>query len=895
MSWTSRLAHLYRRWRRGARAEADLDEEVQSYFETMVERRIAKGLTLDEARRAARLEFGTAGRVKENVREARFGAAAESALRDIRHAVRVLRKDKVFTTVALLSLTLGIGANTAVFSLMDVLLLRPLPVAQPDRLVLVSPDRNRYSFSYPLYRQVSERNPVFSDVFAWSSMNVQVPQADGMLLVPAIYASGNYFRGLGVAPALGRTFGPDDDRRAGGADGPVAVIADGFWARHYGRSAAALGQSIVINGVPVTIIGVMPRGFFGAEVGTAPDVWLPLNLARQLGDNVRCFDQPECTFMQVMARLRPEISLPQAEAALRVISRPSMEATLTPRIRADRQAAWLARTFRPEPGRSGFARLRSEVKNPLGVLMALVALVLLIACANIANLLTARASARAREVGVRMAMGAPRGRLVRQFLTESLVLALAGAAGGLLFALRATRLLAGILSNGHPERLDLQPDWRVLLFSAAAAIGSGVLFGIGPALRATQHGLAAALRERGRQLRAADRRAGFGKALLAIQVSLSVVLLAAAGLFAGTLIGLLRVDPGFDPSRLTIISIVNSRPPLAGPAAIRVFGRLLGRARAIPGVESATLLSTTPLTNSGWSDFFAIPGRPDLAEPERLADINVVATAFTKTMGISLVAGREFEDSDTPQSEPVALISDNAARRWFPKGDALGAEIRMGSFNSKTALRIVGIVGNSKYMNLREASPLNVYVPSTQSNQLGYVALRTAAPVRATYAAFRQILREEAPGMPIATIKTMEQQVDESLATERLAAYTSGFIGLLALLLTAVGLYGILTYSVARRTGEIGVRMALGAQRPSVVWLVVRGAMGHTAAGLAAGLAVVLALSHVVRDLLFDVQPNDPLTIAAAVGILALVCLVAALLPARRASMLDPMQVLREE
>jgi predicted permease len=468
--------------------------------------------------------------------------------------------------------------------------------------------------------------------------------------------------------------------------------------------------------------------------------------------------------------------------------------------------------------------------------------------------------------------------------------------GGLLFSFWATRFLAGILSPADsPVRLDLSPDWRVLLFTTAAAIASGVLFGIGPSLRATGHRLAATLKERALHVRTGEGGFAFGKILLGIQVALSVVLLAAAGLFAGTLIRLLTLNPGFDPDHVTVISVVNSRPPLLGPAAIRLFGRLADRARAIPGVESATLLSTTPLSNGGWTNFFTIPGRPDLSEDQRLADVNAIGAQFTKTMGVPLLAGRDFNDGDTDESEKVVLVSENAAHRWFPTGDAVGAQISMAGMKPEDSRRIVGIVGDSKYLNLREEMPLTVYVPSAQSNQAGNVAIRTKMPVAAIYAAFRRILREEAPGMPVRSVKTMRQQVDESLSTERLTAYLSLFIGALALLLTAVGLYGILAYTVSRRTGEIGIRMALGAQRPSVIWLVVREAMGHTAAGMVVGVAAVLATSRVTRSLLFNVQPNDPATISAAVGILITVCFVAASLPASRASKLDPMEALREE
>jgi predicted permease len=895
MSWASRAKQAWRRLRHPSRWEAELDEEVQSYFDVVTERLISRGKTPEEARRAARLEFEDAARVKEKVREARTGACIDTTLQDIRYALRLLRKSPSFAAVAVLSLALGIGASTAVFSLMDVLLIRPLPVPHADRLALISLDRTGYHFSYPLYQQIHERNSVFSATFAWWPATVQVPEGANMLLIPAVYGSGEYFQALAVAASAGRVFGPADDRPNGGADGPVAVIGYRLWERQYARDPAAVGRTLVINGVAVTIIGVMPPGFFGAEVGTAPDVWLPLNLARQLGDNVTCFNTPSCSFLHVMGRLRPDISAAQAEADLRVISMPSMEATLRAGMRSDRRAAYLARTIRSERGRSGYASLRSSVKDPLQVLMALVALVLLIACANIANLLSARASARSREVAVRLAIGAARGRVIRQFLTESLVLAAAGALGGLLFSFWATRFLAGILSTADsPVRLDLNPDWRVWLWTTAAAFGSGVLFGIGPSLRVSRQGLTATLKERARHVRAGEGSFGFGKTLLGIQVALSVVLLAAAGLFAGTLIRLLTLNPGFDPDGLTVISVVNSRPPVQGLAGIRLFARLAERARAIPGVESATLLSTTPLSNGGWSDFFVIPGRPDLSEDQRLADINAIGAQFTKTMGVPLLAGRDFNDGDTGQSEKVVLISKNAGRRWFPNGDAVGAQISMGIKPGDTR-RVVGIVGDSKYLNLREEMPLTVYVPSTQSNQAGNIAIRTKMPVAATYAAFRRILREEAPGMPVRTVKTMRQQVDESLSTERLTAYLSLFIGTLALLLTAVGLYGILAYTVSRRTGEIGIRMALGAQRLSVIWLVVREAMGHTAAGMVVGVGAVLATSRVVRSLLFDVQPNDPATLAAAVGILVLVCFVAASLPARRASKLAPMEALREE
>jgi len=875
--------------------ESDMDAELRFHITAYVDDLVRTGVPRAEAERRSRLEFGALEAAKDECRQAWGLQRIDEFRADLRLTVRTLRQNPGFAAIAIVSLALGIGANTAVFSLMDALLIRPLPVAHPEQLALLRSDTDRRSFNYPLFRQVQDRNEVFSNMFASTYREVQVPDGADMLLTPAVYGSGEYFRSLGVAPVIGRTFGSDDDRPGGGASGPVVVISSGLWSRKYGSSPAVIGRTMVINSVVVTIVGVMPPGFFGVEVGTAPDIWLPLNLARQTGDNASCLDNPDCWFLTVMGRLRPGVSWEKAASNLRVISLPSMEATLRPRMREDRKAKALARVLGVESGRSGYTGLRNRVKNPLNVLMALVALVLLIACANMANLLTARASARWREVGMRLALGAGRGRLVRQFLTESLVLSAAGSAGGLLFSFWSTRVLIGVLSTAdNPLRLDLNPDGRVILFTAAAATAGGILFGTWPALRATRQGAAGILKEHTHQLRASHRHSGLGRLLLAVQIALSVVLLAAAGLFAGTLARLATLHPGFDPDHLTIVWVLNSRPPVIGPAAVNLFGRLMERARAIPGVQSATVLSTTPLTGGGWDDIFAILGRSDLSENQREADINTIGTSFTKTMGIPLLEGREFDAADTAQSEPVILISENAARRWFPSGGAIGARIRAES-SGREPRRIVGVVGNTKYLNLREALPNTVYIPYTQTTQKGYVALRTAAPLGSTLAAFRRILREEAPTMPVGSIKTMRQQIDESLSSERLTAYISVFIGVLALLLTCVGLYGILAYNVTRRTGEIGIRMALGAQRRSVIWLVVKEAMAHTIAGLAAGIAAVLATSHIVRAMLYNVQPNDPFTMAAAVALLILVCAAAAWLPVRRATRLHPIEALREE
>jgi predicted permease len=846
----------------------------------------------EQARAAALRKIHGAGSYKEEVRDAWGVGFTDGIRQDVRYTLRTLRRSPVFTLVALASLSLGIGANTSIFSLMDVLLIRPLPVPEPDRLSLVRIDERQYSFNYPLFLQLHDHNDVFSSTFAYSTQTVQVPEGQDMSLLPAVYGSGEYFQTLRVAPVIGRTFGPEDDRKGGGANGLVALISDGLWSRKFGRDPSVIGRAMTINGQPVTIVGVTPAGFFGAEVGTAPEIFMPLNQRRELDGAGPCMESATCWFMRVMGRRKPDVSPERAEAALRVISRPLMETTTPPGMRADRKAIHQSRVLHAEAGKAGFSPLRLSVRDPLKVLMGLVAIVLLIACANMANLLTARASARAREVGVRLAIGASRARLVRQFLTESLILSAAGALGGFLFSIWSTRVLLSILSTAdNPVRLDLHADWRVLLFSSAAAIAAGLLFGTAPALRATRHGVAAAIKERGRHGRGAES-ATFGKVLLGVQAGLSVVLLAAAGLFAGSLGRALAVNPGFDANRVTAISIVNSRPPRTGAAAIELVGRLVERARTMPGVEAATVVWPRPLTNSGWNDFATVPGRPDIPEDQRLVNINVVGTQYVRTWGVRLIAGRDFDASDTAASEKVIMISETAAHRFFPNGGALGVQIGV---EKNVLRRIVGIIGDTKYLTLKTETGLVAYVPFTQAGNSGYLALRTSMPPRAILPMFRQILRDEAPGMPVGTVISMGHQIDESLATDRLTAYLSVFIGVLALLLTSIGLYGILAYSVTRRTSEIGVRMALGARRTSVVWLVLKEAMLHTVTGIAAGVAVVLVASKVVRSLLYDLKPNDPATIAAAVGVLALVCALAAALPAHRATRLDPMQALRQE
>jgi predicted permease len=886
-----RLRSLFRR----RRVEEELNEELQYHLEKKTEGYIARGMTPDEARHAAVRAMDGLEQRKEECREMHRVNPIDHLLQDVRYALRTLRKSPGFTSVAVLSLALGIGANTAIFSLIDGLLLRPLQAPQPERLVtlFLRSDRQQAYVTYPIFDEIRKRNEVFTDTFAWSQNDFQTTIGGEVVHVPGLLASGDYFTGLGVAPSAGRTFTPADDRPDGGPNGPVAVISDSFWTRQFQRSPSVIGKPLVVNGVPLTIIGVMPKGFFGAEVATAPQIWVPLKMAGRLDDS-GCINSRSCWWLVTMGRLKPGISMAQAEARLRVISPQLMKDTV-PDWTGGNRATYLHFELGVWPGKNGWTSLRDHFSDPLRILMLLALVVLLIACANMANLLLARGFARHKEIAVRLAMGAGRWRVIRQLLTESVLISIVGAALGFVFAQWATHLMVALLSPARkPIPLDLHPDWRVLIFTAAAAVSAGMLFGLMPAFRATRVSIGVALKERAHNIRSAEGRLGIGRVLLAAQVALSVLLIAGAGLFAGSLIRLLSLNPGFKPKNLVVIGIGTDRRPEKGEALAALYGRLLERVNTLPGVRAASLLWITPLTNGGWDQTISIPGKPGIPEELRDAYLNKVGSRFFETMGTPLLAGREFTVSDTSAAERVGIINENAVRAWFPNENPIGAHIEL----DKAIIRIIGVVGNAKYLNLREPEPKAVYFPYSQevahTPSMSF-AIRTDAGLSSVYREFQGAIREVAPGTPIWQAKTMSEQVSESLSRERLMASLSVFFGLVALLLTAIGLYGILAYAVTRRTGEIGVRMALGAQRHDVISLVLRETLSHVFVGVAVGIAAVLGTSRLTGSLLYGVRPNDPLTMLLAVFMLMAVAAAASYLPARRASRLDPMMALRDE
>lgn len=885
------------------RVEKELDEELQYHLEQRTEMERARGLSPLEARAAALRAMEGLEQRREECRDVRRFRLLEDLWQDLHYAARALNKNRGFAAVAVLSLALGIGANTAIFSLVDALLLRPLPVPEAGRLVRIgagTPGAEARSYlTYPLFEQVRDRSGVFAGIFTWSDHEFQMKSGAEMVHVQGALASGAYFRTLGVNAELGRTFTEENDLPEGGKDGPVAVISDSFWASRFARSPAAIGAALTLDGVRFSIIGVMPPRFFGADVGSRPQIWVPLALTPRV-DSPGCMTSRSCWWLIVMARLKDGVPLQQAQARLKVISPQVMRDTV-PNWDSKGKKGFLAWQLAANPGANGWTSLRRQFTNPLAVLMTLVGLVLLIACSNLANLLLARASSRQREIAVRIAMGAGRGRMIRQLLTETVLLSFLGAVAGLAFAIWSARLLVALLASsqrvymgGQEIQFDLRPDWRVLLFTLTAALACGLLFGLAPALRATRMGVSAALKERAQSVRGTGARMGIGRVLLSLQAALSVLLVAGAGLFAGSLWRLATLNPGFNPKGVLVFSLDTTKRPEKGPALAELYDRLLERVRAIPGIRAASANWFTPLSDSGWNEAIPIPGRTDLSEDARLTDLNLVGPDFFRVMEIPLLAGREFQAADGSAAEKVGVLNEVAARRFFPNRSALGVQLTV----EGKVIRIVGIAGNAKYMNLQEADPPTLYFPYAQAGEQIpslRILLKTQAGMRAIYPAFHAALHEIAPDVPIGAVKTMEEQVGDSLGSQRLMASLSVFFSVLALLLTSIGLYGVLAYSVERRTGEIGIRMALGAPRRSVILLVMHETTGHVLAGILAGIVLVLMLSRLIAGLLYGIEPNDAGNLALAVFAFLVVAAVAAYVPAHRAGSLDPLAALREE
>ena len=824
--------------------------------------------------------------------------------RDIRHAFRSLRKTPGFLAVVILTLGLGIGANAAIFSLMDQILLRPLPVHDPGALVLLDGPgafmgrtMNEMTFSYPMYKDFRDRNEVFTSVLARFPLALTAVWRGTSERANGDLVSGNYFETLRVQPAVGRLFTQADDRTPGAH--PIAILSYGYWQRRFGGDPSVVNQTMTVNGHPLTIVGVTDKRFTGIQIGRSVDIMVPLMMKAQMTPTWNDLDNRRSRWLTVMARMKSGVTPTQADAAMNVIYRQINEQEIKdiPNASESFRKRFTSKHLNVLAGQKGLSDLRREFSTPLIVLMSMVGVVLLISCANVANLLLARTTARQKEISLRLALGANRARIVRQQFVESGLLASAGTVVGLLLAWWTGAMLIHALPGDPAARtLSADPDIRVTMFALAVGILTAFAFGIVPALQATRATVTSALKDDSGSVAGGGRQARLRKALVIAQVALSMLLLAGAGLFARSLYNLKALDPGFRVDNLFAFSIDPSLSGYENERLTALYQRLQEELAAVPGVHSVSMSETGALSGNDWQMTVRVDGYQAKEGEDMNPAVDGVGPRYFETMGISLVAGREFTDRDVKGSPRVAIINETMAKYFFGAASPLGRRFGFGR-GTATDIEIVGLAKDVRSVELRDRAPRFIYIPYAQDGsvtQLTYY-VRAAQDAGSTATALRQTVQRIDANLPIFDMKSMQVQVDESLFVERMVAVLSVAFGALATLLAAIGLYGVMSYAVTRRTREIGIRMALGAERRRVLWLVLEEVASMACAGIAIGLAVALWLTRQVQAQLFGLAPNDPATLIAAAIFLAFIAIAAGYLPARRATTIDPIVSLRTE
>ena len=883
MTWATRFAARLQGLFQRSRSERELDDELRFHLEMQMEDNRKAGMDPVEARFAAMRSFGGADPMKEAYREARSFPAIEILAQDVRYAIRTLRNNAGFTAAAVLSLTLGIGANTAIFTLIDAVLLRQLPVRDPLQLVqLTAPQgtqRPMETFSYPLVHALADHREIFSGLAGFSPVTFRAGPPDAVEPVPGAWVTGEYYQTLGLEPVIGRLLSPDDDRP--GAE-PAAVIADGYWARRFGRDPAIVGRSIRIESASVVVVGVSPPGFTGVDVGQIADLTVAGGALPQiLPDNGAYWIRSNYCMLRVIARPRAGLSRDQASAHLAAIwpglieSSPFRKGLMSgPELRS---------------AATGWTDLRRQFRLPLLVLMAVVAMVLLIACANVANLSLARASARQREIAVRLAIGASRARIIRQLLTESLLLSFCGAALGLGLACFGSRFVVDLISSGPAGAivLDLAPHRQILLFATLAAVGTAMLFGIAPALRATGPGPAMALKNSPAHF--SNPRTRLAPALVVFQVALSLLLLIGAGLFLGTLRNLRHFDAGFSREGVLLVDVNERKAGYDGPRLTSFYRESLDKIGRLRGVASVSLSNATIF--SGGSVGYGVRVTGTSAAPVNV-DFHRIGPRYFETLRTPILEGREFTLRDDRSAPQVAIINEALAHQFFPGGHPVGQYLSIEGIAAPA--EIIGVAKDVRSQSLREAAAAAVYVPFFQRNETLTATFEVYATGSLSEVA-SELRRELQPATGAIEIRPLSARVERTLVQERLVATLAGSFGALALILAGIGLYGLLAYTVTRRTREIGIRMALGAERAEVLRMVIRQALQLLAGGIALGLPAAWLASRWVASLLFGLTPADPQTSLAATAVLGACGLVAGFLPALRASRVDPSLALRYE
>jgi len=893
-----RLRSLFR-W---AQADQEVDDELRDHLERKTEEYVAQGMTQEEAHRRARLDLGGVEQTKEKCRDARRVNWIQDFIQDLRFGLRMLRKSPGSFVVAFVILALAIGANTAIFSLLDGVVLRDLPVPHPDQLVRFGahvPGDDYAALSLPMFQELSRGQRVFSGTFAWWGDGVFNAEMDGRLAQADVWcADNNFYPELGAVPEIGRLFNADEENLSAAAPAQVAVLSYGFWERHYGGSRDVIGKTLKIEGIPFTIVGVTRKGFTGISADFELEVTLPLPATQLLEDEPdlqKYLRRPSARWLQAAGRLKPGATLEQARAQLDALW-PAIRQEMAP---TDNAIAELGRfrelQLRVESGAKGESLLRGRFAKPLYIVLAISGLVLLLACVNLASLMLARAASRNHEFGVRVALGASRARLARQMMTESVALSVAGSVAGCLLAYWASRGLAGLIAGeifSIPAAPNLSPDWRIAGFTASATILTGVLFGLAPAWRATREDGNAALQQSGRTL--GHGTGALGKGLIVTQLALSVVSLACGGLFIRSLEKLRTVDPGFHTRNLLAVGLFAKPNAYKNLSLVDYYHTVTERVSHLPGVLSAGMVRTGIGNILENIERVRISG----SDTEGLeADFEMGTPEFFETAGITLLRGRNFSWQDDEHAPRVAIVSQNLAEKLFPGGKALGQRLDVMNARNWRNLQIIGVVTNASLYDIRKQKPPTVYLPSTQYvdfMESPSMLVRTELPPAAIAGALREAV-ESLGREYISSIQTVRQSIDRSILQERITAMLSAFFGALALLLAAIGLYGLMACAMTQRTREIGIRMALGAERGRVLKMILRETLVLVGAGVGIGLPCALVATRLLGHMLYGLSPNDAVTLACVVGALVAVGVLAGYLPARRAMKVDPMVALRYE